>query len=29
MVEWTGLVEWNVDNLDGFNEFSPLSNDHL
>ena len=21
---WTGMVEWNVDDLDGFNGFSPL-----
>ena len=27
MVEWTEMVEWNVDKLDGFNGFSSLYND--
>ena len=27
--KWTRIVEWNVDNLDGFNGFSPPCNDHF
>ena len=30
MLEWNaGMVEWNVDKLDGFNGFSPHYNNHL
>jgi len=29
MERWTGMVEWNVDKLDGFNGLSPPYNDHL
>ena len=29
VVEWTEMVEWNVDNLDGLNEFSPPYDDRL
>ena len=28
-IQWNGMVEWNVDKLDGFNGPSPPYNDHL
>ena len=28
-IQWNGMVEWNIDKLDGFNGFTPPFNDHL